>query len=211
MSKTSLVIILLATIALAFLVPAVSGVSLLQHAKAETSGQNGMYGPNFCPIQPYSPAPAGCNTRGGFGGSYNLGNLDQSSNGNGGPGGIIVRCDSFYTCVAYGGNGGGYNSENSGTSSNGNGGVAARLAAATTEPTTVLHLAGEGITQVTILIIPELQGMVMGGMPDTSLNATFPISGIPDSHYVKVMEQVVATVTAIIVPVTTGMGEMAVT
>jgi hypothetical protein len=72
-------------------------------------------------------------------------------------------------------------------------------------------MAAPGGTQVTILIIPELQGMVMEGMPGPSLIATFPISGIPDSHYVKVMEDMVAVVTAVIAAtVTTGMGEMAV-
>jgi hypothetical protein len=137
MSKPSLVIILLATIALAFLVPAVSGVSLLQHVKAETFGQNGMYGLNFCPVQPYPPAPAGCNTRGGSDGYGNSGNLDQSSNGNGGPGGIIVRCNSFYICFALGGSGGYYNSENSELQGMVMGGMAARYTAAATDSTVV--------------------------------------------------------------------------
>jgi hypothetical protein len=41
MRNTSLVIILLSTVALTLMVPAVSGISLLQHVKAEISGQNG--------------------------------------------------------------------------------------------------------------------------------------------------------------------------
>jgi hypothetical protein len=46
-SKT-LVIILLATVALTLIVPAVSGISLLQQANAETSGQNGKNGVSGC-------------------------------------------------------------------------------------------------------------------------------------------------------------------
>jgi hypothetical protein len=49
----SLAIILLGTLALTLMVPVVSGVSLLQHVKAETSGQNGMNGINQCGSQPY--------------------------------------------------------------------------------------------------------------------------------------------------------------
>src|SRR5215472_17308509 len=117
MSNTSLAIILLATLALTLIVPVVSGVSLLQHVKAETSGQKGMDGISHCtgPI---------CFVTGGNGGVGNDGNLDNSNNGNGGRGGIINSCGNIglATCAALGGGGGNNNSHNRGSSSNGNGG-----------------------------------------------------------------------------------------
>jgi hypothetical protein len=48
MRNISLAIILLVTLVLTLIVPAVSGISLLQQAKAERSGQNGAEGINEC-------------------------------------------------------------------------------------------------------------------------------------------------------------------
>ena len=58
-----MVIILLATVALTLMVPAVSGISLLQKTKAETSGHNGKDGTNDCFSAPL------CHVNGGKGGS----------------------------------------------------------------------------------------------------------------------------------------------
>jgi hypothetical protein len=88
-----------------------SGMSLLQQAKAETSGQNGKDG-----------VSEGINTvSGGKVGSDNVGNNDNSFNGNGGNGGHVSCLE---TCFARGGSGGDHNSGNHGNSDNGNGGNA---------------------------------------------------------------------------------------
>jgi hypothetical protein len=118
MSKTYLAIILLSTLALTLIGPTVSGVSLVQQAKAERSGQHGWSGPEYC------SSPAVCYTDGGPGGLDNDGNHDDSSNGNGGNGGTIYVCSAaaLVLCYANGGLGGNQNSQNSGSSFNGNGG-----------------------------------------------------------------------------------------
>ena len=84
------------------MVPAVSGISLLQKTKAETSGHNGKDGTNDCFSAPL------CHVNGGKGGSGNEGNKDNSSNGNGGDGGRTTGCGGTERtlCLATGGNGG---------------------------------------------------------------------------------------------------------
>jgi hypothetical protein len=59
------------------MVPVVSGVSLLQHVKAETSGQDGKDGTYLL-----CSSPSICYNDGGMGGSGNGPNYDESSNGN---------------------------------------------------------------------------------------------------------------------------------
>ena len=82
-SKTSLAIILLATLALTFMVPSISGISLLQQqAKAATTGQNGKPGTNEC------TNPSQCHIGGGAGDSFNDDNQGLSFTGNGGNGGF---------------------------------------------------------------------------------------------------------------------------
>jgi hypothetical protein len=126
MSNTSLAIILLATLALTLV-----GPSLLQQAKAATSGQNGMAGtPGAQCLPNYGGSP--CFTDGGIGGSGNEPNADESSNGNGGNGNNIYACTSDYDgsyndCSATGGDGGNYNNYNYGTTSYGNGGIAGSI------------------------------------------------------------------------------------
>ncbi|MFZ0221511.1 MAG: hypothetical protein WAM42_07435 [Candidatus Nitrosopolaris sp.] len=128
MSKTSLTIMLLATLALTLIVPAVSGISLLQQAKAATSNQKGMNGiiesgAGCTPISTYVPR---CFVNGGPGGGFN-GGTEGSFNGNGWNGGKIVVCTGprqATICHASGGEGGSFNSDNSGGSRNGNGGDA---------------------------------------------------------------------------------------
>jgi hypothetical protein len=118
-SRQSLIVILLATVALTLMGPAVSGISLLQQqAKAEKSGQIGEDGFNECTLK------SQCDIDGGFGGVDNVANSNNSLNGNGGDGGL-ARCFNAATdCFvqARGGNGGHDNSHNSGNSNNGNGG-----------------------------------------------------------------------------------------
>ena len=89
-----LVILLLATVALTLIAPAVSGISLLKQAKGDTSGQNGK---------------DGFKTQGGKGGSGNVKNQGSSLNGNGGDGG---QCIEAPDCAAGGGGGGNDNSHN---------------------------------------------------------------------------------------------------
>jgi hypothetical protein len=122
MSKTFLVIILLATFVLMLTVPAVSGISLLQQAKAERSSQGGLTG--LCP-----PNYLGGQCNGGGGGIQNVRNSGSSYNGNGGDGGRVNYCYDIAsghpllcTYSVVGGNGGDRNSDNSGKSNNGNGG-----------------------------------------------------------------------------------------
>jgi hypothetical protein len=124
MRNTSLVIILLATIALTLIVPAVSGISLLQQqAMAATNGQNGRPGTNCS-------AGSGCRVGGSTGGSGNDDNRENSFNGNGGNGGFTDgQC--FGICDATGGNGGNDNIHNSGNSLNGNGGSGGKIGAGT--------------------------------------------------------------------------------
>src|SRR5689334_4208835 len=84
----SFFIFLLATVALTLMMPAVSGISLLQQqAKAEKSGQNGKDGIiNDC------LATSHCNVKGGSGGSRFVGNSGDASSGNGGDGGKTTAC-----------------------------------------------------------------------------------------------------------------------
>jgi hypothetical protein len=81
MRNTSLTIILLATFALTLTVPAICGISLLQQAKAETSGQNGLNG----------RADSTSSAKGGKGGTGNSPNSGDSFNGNGGAGGRAIQ------------------------------------------------------------------------------------------------------------------------
>jgi hypothetical protein len=105
MRNTSLGIILLVTLVLTLIVPAISGISFLQQAKAERSGQNGAAGVMNCPGDAY------CDVRGGPGGFGNVGNMGESSNGNGGNGGkaaCIYLGEPFmfwkaHSCYALGG------------------------------------------------------------------------------------------------------------
>ena len=87
-----------------------SGISSLQQAKAETSGQNGKMGINDC------KQPLLCRVEGGFGGVDNVPNLGDSFNGNGGNGGITACNGNVTKCSAHGGPGGSNNSFNSGNS-----------------------------------------------------------------------------------------------
>lgn len=74
MRNTSLVIFLLATIALTLIVPAVSGISLLQQqAMAATNGQNGRPGTNAC------SAESGCRVGGGTGGMMTIGRTPSTA------------------------------------------------------------------------------------------------------------------------------------
>lgn len=113
----SFVIILLATLALTLMVPAVSGISLLQQAIAARSGQNGIQGINSC------TPPSACHVEGGKGGTGNVANIDDSFNGNGGDGGR-ARSPPTNTIkgLAQGGPGGSGNSHNQDLSTNGDGG-----------------------------------------------------------------------------------------
>jgi hypothetical protein len=111
MINTSLAIFLLATLALTFMVPAMSGISLLQHVKAATSGQNGKGGNNFC------SDPSKCHVSGGACGFGNVMNTGMSFNGNGGNGGT-THCGLSSQCIADVGNGGDNNFDNSGHSRN---------------------------------------------------------------------------------------------
>ena len=83
-----LVIILLATVALTLMGPAVSGISLQQQAKAETSGQNGKGGTIDSATSPdcnrTPPSMPKCTVFGGKGGVGNVQNEGMSFNGNGG-------------------------------------------------------------------------------------------------------------------------------
>src|SRR5690242_20050217 len=91
-TKSLVIVLLFATLALSLVGPAISGISSIQQAKAAMSGQNGKPGTNEC-----GNPTSHCNVGGGAGGSGNVDNRGNSLNGNGGNGGFAEgKCTSRF-------------------------------------------------------------------------------------------------------------------